>query len=398
MSTVHICKRCGKSFKQKSRLDAHMKRQRPCKKDDDLTKLVEEKVDKLNNSHLVELNGESDESSKDCNEKTFIEVCSGCGGLSTGLCSSGLKPILLNEINKVFCKTLEINHPDVKIINDSMANICLVEYRETVDILCGGIPCQSFSQAGLRKGLDDTRGGLAIDFNRLINECKPKIFMIENVKGLVSHNSGNTLKQLIELYSNDGNYRVQFKVLNAYDYQVPQKRFRVIIVGIRHDVYDLCGKFVFPSPVKEELKIVLKDVLSNVPDSPGIKYSEKKYKIMSMVPSGGCWVNLPEHIQRQYMGEKMLASGGGKRGVARRMSYDEPCLTLTTSPSQKQTERCHPEFTRPFTTREYARIQTFPDTYKFNGTVNQVYTQIGNAVPVKLAYHIGKSLKTYLER
>lgn len=407
MPTTHICERCGKNFKQKSHLGAHMKRKRPCKKDDTLTKLVEakvtEKVNELLNVRTMEILGtggernevvKEDESVKDIR---FIEVCSGCGGMSTGFTNVGMKPILLNEINKVFCKTLEINHPGVKIVNDSMTNVCLTEYEGKVDILCGGIPCQSFSQAGLRRGLDDVRGGLALDFNRLISECKPKIFLIENVKGLVNHNGGSTLKNLIELYENNGLYNITYKVLNAYDFEVPQKRFRIIIVGIRKDIYDVRGEFVFPSPVDDDKKIVLRDVIRDVPESKGNKYSENKYKVMSLVPPGGCWINLPDDIKREYMGEKMLASGGGKRGVARRMSYDEPCLTLTTSPSQKQTERCHPEFTRPFTCREYARIQTFPDKYIFNGTVNQVYTQIGNAVPVKLAYHIGQSLKNYIE-
>jgi DNA (cytosine-5)-methyltransferase 1 len=372
-----------------------MKRKRPCKKDDTLTKLVEAKVEENVNEVIEDYSPKEDYPKEDI---TFIEVCSGCGGLSTGFCDAGMKPILLNEINKVFCKTLQINHPDVKIVNDSMKNISLTKYEGCVDILCGGIPCQSFSQAGLRKGLNDARGGLALDFNRLINECKPKLFLIENVKGLVNHNGGNTLKTLIELYENNGLYTIKYKVCNAYDFEVPQKRFRVIIVGIRKDIYETKGEYLFPSPVDDDKKLVLKDVLQNVPESKGNTYSENKHKVMSLVPPGGCWIHLPDDIKREYMGEKMLASGGGKRGVARRMSYDEPCLTLTTSPSQKQTERCHPEFTRPFTTREYARIQTFPDTYVFNGTVNQVYTQIGNAVPVKLAYHIGTSLKNYIKR
>jgi len=327
---------------------------------------------------------------------TFIEVCSGAGGMSYGFTESGLKPLLLNEINKVFCKTLRENHKDVKVVEKSMTNIFLTEYEGCVDILCGGIPCQSFSQAGLKKGLEDARGGLAIEFNRLLIECKPKVFIIENVKGLVNHNKGDTIKELFNLYNNNNLYNISYKVLNSFDYEVPQKRCRVFIVGVRQDIFKKKGKFNFPLPI--EKKYVLRDVLMNVPESPGYKYSKRKFEIMSLIPAGGCWVNLPDDIKREYMGEKMLNSGGGKRGVARRMSYDEPCLTLTTSPSQKQTERCHPEFTRPFTTREYARIQTFPDSYKFNGNVNQIYRQIGNAVPVKLAYHLGKAVIEYLKK
>ena len=111
---------------------------------------------------------------------------------------------------------------------------------------------------------------------------------------------------------------------------------------------------------------------------------------MDQIPPGGCWVNLPVDVQKQYF------SGGGKRGIARRLSMDEPCLTLTTSPCQKQTERCHPLETRPFTIREYARIQSFPDDFKFCGSIAKQYKQIGNAVPVNLAELIAKKIKQNL--
>jgi DNA (cytosine-5)-methyltransferase 1 len=117
---------------------------------------------------------------------------------------------------------------------------------------------------------------------------------------------------------------------------------------------------------------------------------------MKLVPQGGCWVDLPEAIQKAYMGEKGMAAGGGKRGMARRLSMNEQCLTLTTSPCQKQTERCHPIETRPLNVREYARIQTFPDSYVFEGSMANQYKQIGNAVPVNLAYAIAKHVKEFL--
>lgn len=121
------------------------------------------------------------------------------------------------------------------------------------------------------------------------------------------------------------------------------------------------------------------------------KYSEKRKKILDLVKPGGCWIDLPLDLQKEFLG-KSFNSGGGKRGMARRISWDEPCLTLTTSPSQKQTERCHPDETRPFTIREYARIQTFPDNWEFMGSVSSQYKQIGNAVPSKLAEEVGKKI------
>ena len=136
----------------------------------------------------------------------------------------------------------------------------------------------------------------------------------------------------------------------------------------------------------------LRQVLKDCPASPGEEYSEKKRKVLELVPAGGCWVDLPEDVAKNYMG-KSYYSGGGRRGMARRISWDEPCLTLTCSPSQKQTERCHPEETRPFTVREYARIQSFPDDWKFCGGIGDQYKQIGNAVPVEMARRIGVQLK-----
>lgn len=323
---------------------------------------------------------------------TFIEVCAGCGGLSSGFIEAGFSPLLLNEIDKTCCKTLRRNHDGVNIKESSMLDLDLTSFRNKVDVLQGGVPCQSFSQAGERKGLDDPRGKLMIHFNNLILDCEPKLFLIENVKGLVSHNKGNTIKEIIELFKNDGKYNIVYQVLNAKDYGVPQKRERVFIVGVHSSI-----KKTFTFPSKKNHFILLKDVLNNVPESIGVKYPQHKIDIMNLVKPGGCWIDLPKDIQISYMGEKTLQAGGGKRGIARRLSMDEQCLTLTTSPCQKQTERCHPVETRPLNVREYARIQTFPDSYIFEGSMMNQYKQIGNAVPVKLAFEMAKQIKLFLK-
>ena len=183
--------------------------------------------------------------------------------------------------------------------------------------------------------------------------------------------------------------------MKAVDYEVAQKRERIFIIGVRNDIHLEIGDFEFPSKINNTL--TLKDVLKDVPDSVGAKYPESKKKVLDLVPPGGYWRDLPDEIAKKYMG-KSYYLGGGKTGIARRMSWDEPSLTLTTSPQQKQTERCHPDETRPFTTREYARIQSFPDTFNFMGSTNNIYKQIGNAVPVNLAYHVGLSVKKYLQK
>ena len=320
----------------------------------------------------------------------FIEVCAGAGGLSKGFIDSGFSPLLLNDNDKTCCETLKHNHPGANVYCGSMTNLDLEKYKNmNIDLLMGGVPCQSFSQAGKRKGIEDDRGKLMLAFINMVKVIKPRVFLIENVKGLATHNNGETLKYIIEEFNNIGEYKITYKVLNANDFSVAQNRERLIIIGFKNELDD----FVFPSP--HDYKPVLKDVLTNCPESPGQIYKPEKKQIMDLVPEGGCWVDLPEDIQKSYMGGS-YNSGGGKRGIAKRLDMNKPSLTLLTSPSQKQTERCHPIHTRPLQTLEYARIQSFPDSYKFQGSVNQIYKQIGNAVPVNLSKALATEIKKYI--
>lgn len=325
---------------------------------------------------------------------TFIEVCAGGGGLSSGLIKSGFTPMLLNDNNRDCCKTLQHNHPATNIVCDSMDNIDYSQYVGKVDLLTGGVPCQSFSQAGLRKGLDDPRGDLMIRFIDILHLIKPKLFMIENVKGLLTHDEGKTILKIIAALNKHELYNISYKCLDASKYGVPQKRERVFIVGVRKDI---AIPFEFPceSGGNGETKKVLKDVLLDVPLSDGAKYKEEKIKLFKMIPQGGCWVNLPEALQKEYLGNSYY-SGGGKRGILYRLSMEKPSLTLLCTPSQKQTERCHPLEERPLTIREYARIQTFDDSYEFIGSLTSQYKQIGNAVPVELARRMGTALMNVL--
>ncbi len=315
------------------------------------------------------------------NKITVLELFAGAGGMALGFEQAGLKTIGLIEIDKDACETLRKNRPRWEVLQQDVADVDFSQFN--ADIISGGFPCQSFSYAGKGLGFEDTRGTLFFEFARAIKEVKPKIFVGENVEGLKNHDEGRTLETMVKVLSDLG-YHVQMKVLNSVDYTVAQKRKRVFIVGTIDGYH-----FEYPSPY--EKKIVLKDALKNVPDSRGTKYSEKRRKVLEIVPPGGCWVNLPLDIQKEFMGAS-FTSGGGRRGMARRMSWDEPCLTLTTSPSQKQTERCHPEETRPFKIREYARIQSFPDEWEFIGSVSSCYKQIGNAVPVNVAKAVGEQI------
>jgi DNA (cytosine-5)-methyltransferase 1 len=381
-SSKYTCEKCGKGFSQKSHYNQHQNRKNPC--------IHENKLKEYKINEMIKI----DEQVKSvCDEsiKTFIEVCAGGGGLSCGLMKAGMKPLLLNDNNKDCCETLKKNHPGVNVICSSMDKLDLTPYIGKIDLFTGGVPCQSFSQAGLRKGLEDPRGELMVKFADMLHILKPKIFMIENVKGLITHNSGETIKQIIDLLNRENLYNIEYKLLNSAEYSVPQKRERVFIIGILREL-----NIHFQFPEKNEKPIILRDVLQNVPNSECAKYSEEKKDLFKMIPQGGCWINLPEDKQREYLGNSFF-SGGGKRGILYRLSMDKPSLTLLCTPSQKQTERCHPLEERPLTIREYARIQTFDDDYEFIGTMASQYKQIGNAVPVELARQIGISLMKTLK-
>ena len=318
---------------------------------------------------------------------TGIELFAGAGGLALGLEQAGIEGLAYVEFNHEACETLRFNRPEWNVIEGDIADVDFSQYKGKIDLVSGGAPCQAFSYAGKRLGFGDTRGTLFAEFARCVDEVSPKMFLFENVKGMLNHDKGRTFKTIKHEFESLG-YVVQHKVLNAAYHGVGQKRERLIMIGIRNDLKDVI-QFEYPEP--EEEWTTLRDVLKNVPDSPFQPYSENKRKVMELVPPGGCWVDLPEDVAKDYMG-KSYYSGGGRRGMARRISWDEPSLTLTTSPSQKQTERCHPEETRPFTVREYARIQSFPDDWSFVGSIGEQYKQIGNAVPVELARRLGMQI------
>ncbi|MCI5839336.1 MAG: DNA cytosine methyltransferase [Peptoniphilaceae bacterium] len=321
-----------------------------------------------------------------------IELFAGAGGLALGLEKAGIEELAFVEFDKYACATLRKNRPNWNVIEDDIKNVDFTEYKGKVEVVSGGAPCQAFSYAGKGLGFGDTRGTLFEQFARAVNEIKPKIFLFENVKGMLSHDKGRTFKTIKHVFESLG-YEIQYDILNAAYYGVAQKRQRLIVIGIKND---LKSKIYFEYPEPEEKMMPLKNALKNVPKSPYQPYSDNKKRVMELVPAGGCWVDLPEEVAKDYMG-KSYYSSGGRRGIARRISWDEPSLTLTTSPSQKQTERCHPDETRPFTVREYARIQSFPDEWSFEGSLSEQYKQIGNAVPVELARRLGvqivKSLK-----
>ena len=328
-----------------------------------------------------------------------IELFAGAGGLAVGISRAGFETVALIEIDKDSSDTLKLNRPDWRVINDDIANISPLDLenffeipRGSLDLLSGGAPCQSFSYAGKRLGLEDARGTLFYHYAIFLQKLQPKIFLFENVRGLLTHDGGKTFQTMQKVFEDCG-YIVHKKILNAWDYGNAQKRERLITIGVRKNLSDKI-KINFPTP--HEYKPVLRDVLKNVPKSFGAKYSAYKKSLFEMIPPGGYWRDLPEEIAKKYM-KSCWGMTGGRTGILRRMSLDEPSLAVLTSPTQKQTERCHPLESRPFTVRENARIQSFSDDWKFCGSMYSQYRQIGNAVPVNLAYEVAKEIYKGLE-
>ena len=347
-------------------------------------------------SDVLEIKSDEPESKRTF---TTIELFAGAGGLALGVERAGFKTIGLVEIDKDASDTLRKNRPEWRVINDDIANVSCLDLQDyfgiakgELDLLSGGAPCQSFSYAGKRLGLEDARGTLFYHYAKFLEQLQPKMFLFENVKGLLTHDKGRTYKTITDIFESTG-YVIQKKVLNAWDYGVAQKRERLITIGIRKD---LVGKIHFDFPKPHEYKPVLRDVLLDCPESQGTPYSEYKRKIFELVPPGGYWRDIPEDIAKEYM-KSCWYMEGGRTGILRCLSLDEPSLAVLTSPSQKQTDRCHPLEARPFTIRENARCQSFPDEWEFCGGISSQYKQVGNAVPVNLAYEIALQIKKALE-
>lgn len=328
-----------------------------------------------------------------------IELFAGAGGLALGLEKAGFSSLGLVELDNDASNTLKVNRPNWNVINDDIANISKLDLENLfnikkgeLDLLSGGSPCQSFSYAGKRLGLEDARGTLFYHYAVFLDKLQPKMFLFENVKGLKTHDKGRTYATILDIFEKEG-YVIQKDVLNAWDFGVPQKRERLITIGIRKD---LAKKIHFEFPTPKEYKPVLRDILLDCPVSEGASYSTYKKKIFEMVPPGGYWRDIPEDIAKEYM-KSCWYMEGGRTGILRRLSLDEPSLTVLTSPGQKQTDRCHPLEARPFTIRENARCQSFPDDWVFCGSIGQQYKQVGNAVPVNLAYEVGLKIKEGLE-
>ncbi len=345
-------------------------------------------------------------------------------GLDLGLEQAGFETLAFVELDPVARQTIHINLSRLgrnAVIFEDVTQVTAQDLLEAtklqageITLVSGGPPCQPFSTAGRRAAIQDPRGSLFRDFIRLIEGIRPRFFVMENVRGILSaairHRPiaergkearpldpdelpGSAFQVILDEFTRLG-YTYAYGLLNAANYGVPQIRERVIIIGSRdHEPIAL------PQPTHSQSGIglpkwrTLREALANLSDPEPLfpPYPDSRLRFLQLIPEGGNWRNLPRELLPEAMGGA-LNSGGGKVGFYRRLAWDKPSPTITTSPAQKATDMCHPSELRPISVREAARIQGFPDDWIFYGSMADQYRQIGNAVPPRLGKAIGDSI------
>lgn len=352
----------------------------------------------------------------------FFDLFCGCGGFTQGFEQAGLVSCLGIDMWKDATTTYHFNFPKSNILNKDITTVTTEELLKTagvnskdVDVIIGGPPCQGFSISGKRM-IDDPRNILYKSFVQVVGDIQPKVFVMENVPGLVSMANGTVKNSVIEDFESRG-YNVSWKILSADDYGVPQHRRRVFFVGLNKKHFgDML--FEFPDAIASSTKLTCKDAISDldfIPDDiampdemdyvlpPQNEYqimmrrnstrvwnhvatihNDKTKQIISMVPDGGNYLDLP----------KELWSTRKVHIAWTRMDSKKPCFTIDTG----HNHHFHYSANRVPTVRESARIQSFPDSFRFIGIKTSQLKQVGNAVPPLLAQSIATQIKKYLER
>lgn len=348
--------------------------------------------------------------------RKVISLFSGAMGLDIGMQKAGLDVVIGQDFDASCVETMKANGHNVlggdirKIEPQTLLDLTHMHVGEPF-MICGGPPCQPFSTAGKRLGINDPRGSLFMDFIRMIDYIRPRFFVMENVKGIMSaplkhvpsserddndpeQKLGTVLDVILSEFYKLG-YKTVYGLLDAVNYGVPQFRERFVLIGSRdHEDIFLPVPTHFQVHQNPELRwqtvgSAIKDLEDDEEECATLSAERKKY--LHMVPEGGNWRDLPADLIPAAMGGA-YESGGGKVGFYRRLSYAQPAPTITTSPAQKATMLCHPKKDRPLSVKEYARIQQFPDDWIFIGNTQAKYKQIGNAVPVGLGKAIGMAI------
>ena len=385
---------------------------------------------------IVNLNGHQSAPSAQSSDNALISLFSGAGGLDLGLEMAGFSTRVAVELDRGARQSLRDNQhlfgsSEFPIFDD----ITLLDPQFILDqaglepgeaaLVAGGPPCQSFSTAGGRRSIGDPRGSLFKNFADVIEVAKPRFFVMENVRGMLSaaikhrplnkrgsdfpplskeEEPGSAFRVIRSEFEERLGYQISFGLVDAANYGVPQHRVRLIVIGSRD--HELVSADVAPMLESQTVDstVPLRTVLDGLNGTAHdhLNYSPDRHDIMKLVPPGKNWRwfrDNPDYgieFTKKIMGGAW-SSGGGKVGFFRRLDPDKPSPTLPTSPIQKSTALCHPWEDRPLSVQEYAAIQTFPPEFVFAGSVYSKYKQIGNAVPVRLGQVIGNAVISVAE-
>ena len=327
----------------------------------------------------------------------LISLFSGAGGLDRGFRNAGFQTIVANEFDSKICPTFRANFPDVNLIEGDIRDIPSDAFPKHVTGIIGGPPCQSWSEGGTMRGIEDLRGQLFYEYIRILRDTQPLFFVAENVSGMMSKRHSDAVSGFMKLF-NEAGYDVNLKMLNANDFDVPEDRLRVFYIGFRKDldIHD----FQYPTPLKH--KPTLREAIWDLQDT-AIPAKEKNY-----TNGDACKIPNNEYFIGTFSPIFMSRN--------RVRSWDEPGFTVQASGRQCQLHPQAPKMEkidnnlhrfvpgqehlyRRMTVREVARVQSFPDDYIFlYDNVNMGYKMIGNAVPVNLAYHVAMSIRSALDK
>lgn len=325
-----------------------------------------------------------------------ISLFSGCGGLDLGFEKAGFDVPIANEFDKTIWATFKANHPNTKLIEGDIRKIESETFPDDVDGIIGGPPCQSWSEAGSLKGINDARGQLFFEYIRILRKVKPKFFLAENVSGMLANRHNEAVKNIIKMFDESG-YEVTLTLVNAKDYGVAEERKRVFYIGFRKDL-NIRFKFPKGSTCNEENRITLKDIIWDLQDTAVPSAPKNKHN-----PEA---VNNNEYFTGSY--SPIFMSRNRVKG------WDEQAYTVQASGRQCQLHPSAPKMVkvetnkcvfvegkehlyRRMTVREIARVQGFPDSFKYlYDNIDDAYKMIGNAVPVNLAYEIAVAIKKVL--
>lgn len=326
----------------------------------------------------------------------IISLFSGCGGLDLGFEKAGFDIPVANEFDKNIWKTFEINHPQTKLLKEDIRKLDTKDFPSEIDGIIGGPPCQSWSEAGSLKGIEDDRGKLFYEYIRILKSVQPKFFLAENVSGMLADRHSEAVKNILKMFEECG-YDVSLTLVNAKDYGVAQERKRVFYIGFRKD---LNIKFDFPKGSTEDdnKKITLRDIIWDLKDT-AVPAGEKNQHNPSAINNNEYFIGSYSPI---FMSRNRVKS------------WDEQAFTVQASGRQCQIHPQAPKMIkvdkndcrfvegkenlyRRMTIREVARVQGFPDNFKFvYSNTNDAYKMIGNAVPVNLAYEVACAIKKAL--